>query len=254
MAMQADGYYYNQQLKKYILQFMAIFSGLQVQVGKTGTLEERLISVPIHYTTTDRVVAAIKGDNTQNKPLRLPVMSVYKRNLSLDMSRAKGVGAERRNVFTPVGGLVPNDTEVVYQRMPVPYKLEMELSIYCSNTDQEFQILEQILPLFDPALIIQTSDAPLDWTRMTQVNLMSMSNDNNYPVGTDRRIIQKTVTFEVPIWIDIPADVRRNLVEKVFLRIGAVSTGSILSEDIIADLDGQGIEYDLVHDASDVPI
>lgn len=252
MAMQADGYYYNQQLKKYVLQFMAIFSGLQVQVGKTGALSERLITVPIHYTTTDRVVAAIVGQNTQNKPLRLPLLSAYKKNLTLDMSRAKGVGGERRNAYTPVGGLVPNDTRVVHQRMPVPYKLEMELSMYCSNTDQEFQILEQVLPLFDPTLVIQTSDAPLDWTRMTQVELTGLSNDNNYPVGTDRRIIQKTFTFEIPIWIDIPAEVRKDLVEKVFLRIGAVSSGATTSEEIIADLDGQGLEYELVQDASNL--
>jgi hypothetical protein len=254
MAMQADGYYYNQQLKKYVLQFMAIFSGLQVQVGKSTTLEERLITVPIHYATTDRVVAAIMGSNTQNKPLRLPMLSAYKKNLTLDMSRAKGTGGERRNAYTPVGGLVPDDTRVVYQRMPVPYKLEMELAMYCSNTDQEFQILEQILPLFDPSLVIQTSDAPLDWTRMTQVDLVGMSNDNNYPVGTDRRIIQKTFNFEIPIWIDIPSDVRRNLVEKVFLRIGTVSTSSDTSEEIVADLDGQGIEYELIHDASALDI
>jgi hypothetical protein len=194
------------------------------------------------------------GANTQNKPLRLPLMSAYKRNLTLDMSRAKGTGGERRNAYTPVGGLVPDDSRVIYQRMPVPYNLEMELSLYCSNTDQEFQILEQILPLFDPTLVIQTSDAPMDWTRMTHVELTSMSNDNNYPVGSERRIIQKTFSFSIPIWIDIPADVRHNLVEKIFLRIGAISTEAMTNEDIIADLDSQGLEYDLVHDASDVEI
>lgn len=97
MALQSNGYYYNQQLKKYILQFMAIFSGLQVKVGKSATQDERLISVPIHYSTTDRVVGAIKAQNTQNATLRLPVMSAWNRGLDLDMSRAKGTGGERRD-------------------------------------------------------------------------------------------------------------------------------------------------------------
>lgn len=254
MAMQSDGYYYNQQLKKYVLQFMAIFSGLQVQVGKSATLDERLIPVPIHYATTDRVVASIMGQHTQNMPLRLPLMSAWNKGINIDMSRAKGTGGERRNTYVPVGGLVPDDARVIHQRMPVPYMLDMELGIYCSNTDQEFQILEQILPLFDPTLIIQTSDAPMDWARTTQVELTGINNDSSFPAGTERRIIQKTLTFQLPIWIDIPADIRRDFVEQIYLRVGAVDTSSITSEDMIADLDGQGLQYELVQDASDVSI
>lgn len=254
MAMQSDGYYYNQQLKKYVLQFMAIFSGLQVQVGKSATLDERLIDVPIHYATTDRVVASIMGQNTQNMPLRLPVLSAWNKGINLDMGRAKGTSGERRNTYVPVGGLVPDDARVIHQRMPVPYMLDMELGIYCSNTDQEFQILEQILPLFDPTLVIQTSDAPMDWTRMTHVELTGINNDSSFPVGTDRRIIQKTLTFQVPIWIDIPANIRHDFVEKIFLRVGAVDTSSVTSEEMIGDLDSQGLLYELVQDASDVSI
>lgn len=252
MAMQPNGYYYNQQLRKYILQFSAIFSGLQVKVGKSATQEARLIPVPIHYSTTDRVVAAIKAHNTQNAPLRLPVMAVWNSGLDLDMSRAKGTGGERRNTYTPVGGLVPDDMKVIHQRMPVPYLMDMELGIYCSNTDQECQILEQILPLFDPTLTIQTSDAPFDWTRLTHVELKSVTNENNFPVSGERRFIQKIIRFQIPIWMDIPAEIRKDFIEKIFLRVGAVSTGASTSEEIIADLDGQGFEYELVQDASDL--
>lgn len=254
MSLPSNSYFYNQQLRKYILQFCAIFSGLQVKVGKTATQEERLISVPIHYSTTDRVVASIYAHNTQNAPIRLPVMSVWNNGLNLDMHRAKGTGGERRNTFTPLGGLVPDDTRVIHQRMPVPYTMDMELGIYCSNTDQECQILEQILPLFDPTLTIQTSDALFDWTRLTHVELKSVNNESNFPVGGERRVIQKTIQFQIPIWIDIPANVRKDFVEKIFLRVGAVSTGSISSEQIISDLDGQGIEYDLIQDASNLEL
>lgn len=254
MSMQRNGYYYNQQLRKCVLQFMSIFSGLQVQVGKFNTESERLISVPIHYGTTDRVVASIVANNTQNTPLRLPLLSAWMRGIDIDMSRAKGTGGERRNTFVPVGGLVPDDMRVIHQRMPVPYNVDIELGIYCSNTDQEFQILEQILPLFDPTLVIQVSDAPMDWTRLTHVELKNVVNDSIYPSGTDRRIIQKTLNFQIPIWIDIPADVRREFIEKIFLRIGAVSTGAMTSGEIVSDLDGQGLTYELWQDASDLTI
>ena len=189
MAFKRDGYYYDKQITNFILQFMAIFSGLQVQVGKWGTEDESLISVPIHYGDADRVVAAIMADNTQNKPIRLPVMSAAIRGFDVALNRMHGTGTERRNTYVPVGGLVPDDMIVVHQRTPTPYDMEVELSIWVSNNDQHFQILEQIMPLFDPQLNIQTSDAVFDMARLTSVTLTSGPTlDANYPSGTDRRL------------------------------------------------------------------
>lgn len=254
MAIQRDGYFYNQQLKSYILQFMAIFSGLQVMVGKRDAVENQLISVPIHYGAQDRVVASIVAGNTQNAPLRLPVMSAYVRGISMATGRMAGTGTERRHAYVPVGGLVPDDIEVVHQRKPVPYDLELELSMYVSNTDQHFQILEQILPLFDPQLNIQTSDGMFDWTRLTHVELTGVQVESNYPIGTDRRIIQSTLTFSMPIYIDTPAIVRKEFVNQIYIRIGAVDTAAVDNFEIIADLDGQGIPYQNVLDGTDLTI
>jgi hypothetical protein len=253
MAYQADGYYYDAQLRSYILQFMAIFTGLQVQIGKWGTVDERLIEVPIHYGAQDRVVAAIMTDNTANKPLRLPVMSAYLRGINMDPARMVGIGVERRQAYVPVGGLAPDDIRVVYQRKPMPYTIDVDLSIYSSNSEQHFQILEQILPIFDPQLVIQTSDGVFDMTRLTHVLLKGINNDTPYPVGQDRRIIQSTLNFEIPIWIDTPADVRRNFVEKVFLRIGAVGTSASTNYEMLDELDAQGIPYEKIADIGDLP-
>lgn len=253
MAIPQANYYYNAQLRNYVLQFMAIFSGLQVRVGASDEQEPRLITVPIHYGQPDRVVAAIKGDNTQNKPLRLPIMSAYMRNFNKAEDMYAGTGFERRNTYVPVGGLIPDDIKVVHQRRALPYKIDMELSMYASNTDQHFQMLEQILPLFDPQLNIQTSDGPFDMARLTHVKLLSINLDNNYPIGMDRRINQSTLMFEVPIYLDTPADVRRDFVEKIFMRIGAVSNASLTNYDMVAELDQQGIEYDLIFGADDLP-
>lgn len=278
MSIQNDGYFYNQQLRSYVLQFCAIFSGLQVRVGKSGTptvvtpppttdpcppvsqptpttaQDERLITVPIAYAHRDRVVASILAANTQNKPLRLPTMSAYLKGLDLALNRLHGTGQERRSAYTPVGGLVPDDMRTVYQRMPLQYDLEMELGLYASNTDQHFQMLEQILPLFEPQLNIQTSDGIFDWTRLTCVTLKSINVDSNYPIGTDRRIIQSTLNFTVNAYLDMPADVRANVIHKIFVRIGAVNTADATSFDIIADLDQQGIPYELWKDAADLDL
>lgn len=253
MAIQRDGYYYNAQITRYINQFMAIFDGLQVQIGKWNDRDEQLIPVGIHYGHMDRVVAAIMTENTQNKPLRLPVMSAYMSGLPIAMDRAHGIGFERRNTYVPVGGLVPDDMKVVHQRMPVPYNLQMDLNIFASNTDQHLQILEQILPLFDPSLNIQTSDSPFDWTRLTHVELKDVALETNFPMGTDNRIVQSKLTFEMPIWIDTPAEVRRDFVERVYMRIGTVSTAATDNYEIIAELDAQGLPYELIATSADLP-
>lgn len=237
MAIQSDGFYYNGQLVRYINQFMAIFQGLQVQIGKRNNQDEQLIPVDIHYGHMDKVVAAIMADNTQNKPIKLPTMSAYVSGLSLGMNRARGVGQERRTAYLPVGGLLPDDIKVIHQRMPVPYNLTMDLNIYASNTNQHFQIMEQILPLFDPTLNLQTSDALFDWTRLTQVELKDVMLDTNFPIGTDKRIIQSKITFEMPIEIDTPADVRHDFVERIFLRVGVLKDLPDDNYEIIAELD-----------------
>lgn len=275
MAFEPNEFYYDEQIKKFVLQFMAIFTGMQVRVGRLRTgatidvsdptcedpnatspqeeyKESRLISVPVHYGDKDRVVAALLADNTQTKPIRLPAMSVVIKGIALGKDRFHGTGIERRNAYTPVGGLVPDDTKVVHQRMPVPYDLTMELAIYVSNTEQHFQLLEQIFLLFDPKLNIQATDGVFDWTRLTQVTLDDIGMNNNYPIGTDRRIIQSELTFTMPVWISAPADVRKNIIEKIYLRIGAVSNAAATNFDIIAELDGQNLDYELVNSSDDM--
>ena len=50
-------YYYDQQVKKYLLQFMAIFAGMQVSIGKNDRSDEgELISVPVMYGNREQKI------------------------------------------------------------------------------------------------------------------------------------------------------------------------------------------------------
>lgn len=251
MAFQRNGYWYDQQITRWTLQFMAIFQGLQVQVGKWNAESEQLISVPIHFGPPDKVVAALIANNTQNQPLRLPIMAAQIATLNIAKDRMHGTGVQRREAYVPVGGLIPNDIKVIYQRMPVPFDMDMKLGICVSNTDQHLQIIEQILPLFDPQLQIQSSDAPFDLTRLTSVELITgPAFEQNSLLTTDTRIIQSVMTFKMPIWINIPAEIRQDFIEKIYVRIGAVGTAASTNEEIVLELDQQGIPYVLTQDGS----
>lgn len=254
MAFQRNNYWYDQQIKRWLTQFMAIFSGLQVQVGKWGTENEQLITVPIHFGSMDKVVAALIAENTQNKPLRLPIMAAQIVSLSCAKDRMHGTGVPIRESYVPVGGLLPDDVKVVHQVQPVPYDLELKLGICVSNTDQHLQILEQILPLFDPQLQIQSSDALFDRTKITTVELTNGPVfEQNILMPADTRIIQCTMTFNMPIWINVPAEVKRDFVKQIYLRIAAVSAVATTNEEIIAEFDQENIPYVLVQNASDIP-
>lgn len=249
-----DNYHYSAQLRRYIVQFAAIFAGIQVEVGKRDDTEPHLIRVPIKNASMDRVVAHIKSENTQNKPIRLPIMSFQLVNVDQAAELRKGVGVTRRNTYMPTGGLFPDDMSVVEQRQPIPYRVIFELTIWASNQDQHYQIMEQIFTLFDPILQIQISDDVFDWTKLTTVEMLDISFDENMPAGIDRRLIQSRIGFAVPIYLSVPADVHNRYIKDIYLRIGAVGTDVETSFDAISDLDSQGIEYEKIFTLDDVDI
>jgi hypothetical protein len=253
--MAIDNYYYDEQIQRYIMQFMAIFTEMSIRTGKGGDGEITSIRVPVHYGSRDRVTASILNDNTQNNPVRLPVMSCYMNGLSMAPDRYKGVGVIRTTSYVPRGGLIPNDITVVHQYMPVPYMTNLSLSIYTSNMSSHFQILEQILVLFDPSLQIQTSDGVFDWAKITTVELKDITFEENYPAGADRRMIVTTLSFEMPVYIAAPVRLKKDIVQDIYMRIGTVSTFGSGDQDILDQLESQGLDYELVVSASrDLPI
>jgi len=249
-----DNYHYAEQLRAYIVQFAAIFAGMQVKVGKRDDVEPHLIKVPIKNASMDRVVGHIKSNNTQNKPIRLPIMSFQLVNIEQSPEKRKGVGVTTRQSYLPTGGLFPDDIQVVEMRQPVPYNAIFELAIWASNQDQHYQIMEQILTLFDPTLQIQKTDDVFDKTKLTTVEMLDIRFDENIPHGSDRRLIQTRIGFGIPIYLSVPAKVHQKYVKDIFIRIGAVGNDVQSSFDVIADLDAQDIEYDQVFSLDDIDI
>lgn len=217
-------FWYDEQLRNYLLQFVAIFQGLLVKTGKGECDESQYITVPCVIGNKDRVVAALMAGNTDNRVFSLPTMSVFMSGLELAPERRKVQAHVDQRVTMRTGGVFPDDLTVVKRVPPVPYNMTIELSIYASNTMQLHQILEQILVLFNPDLQIQKSDAPFDWTKITKVELTGISNEENYPASQDKRMIVWTLTFEVPIFLSVPMGVKDDLVRKVIIQIGSLDT------------------------------
>ena len=215
-----NSYYYNNQLKKWIVSFANIFAGTKVKTGKDGCGEETMLDVPITYSSKDRVVAMLGSKNTQNKQHTLPMMSCYMNTVELAPDRRKGVNLIDQRTYMEQGGVFPDDVKTVKRIMPIPYNLTFDLHIYASNSDQMFQILEPIFIMFDPMIQIQKSDAPFDWTKITSVELTAISNEENVPMESNRRIIIWNLTFSMPAWISPPAEIRDDIIKRINIRIG----------------------------------
>ena len=84
-----SNYFFDNQLRAYMLQFVSIFYGLKVQTGKGECDEPEFISVPVVIGHRDRVVAAINAGNTQNRVFSLPTMSVHLTGLAMAPERRK---------------------------------------------------------------------------------------------------------------------------------------------------------------------
>lgn len=248
-----QNYYYAAQIRRYIIQFMAIFSGLQVSIGKNDyQTSTNLITVPIIYGSMDRVVAAIKSENTQNKPVRVPIMSAKVTTLALDDSLRHGVGQVQKNTYLPLGSTLPDGLRTVEKYMPIPYKMYMELSLYASNTQQQFQMLEQIMMLFDPILQIQTSDTYQDWSKITTVTMEDIGMEEQYPAGTERRILTTSLTFSFPIYISPPVNIRDDVIKQIRLKVD-VAVGQSAAEaakESAPDPNG----YEIIIDVDDLDI
>jgi hypothetical protein len=105
--------------------------------------------------------------------------------------------------------------------MPVPYKMTLTLDVWTSNTNQKFQIFEQISTLFNPSLEIQSTDSFLDWTSLSTVDLDQVTwSSRTIPQGTENPIDIMSMRFTIPIWISSPAKVKKlGVIEKIIASV-----------------------------------
>jgi hypothetical protein len=247
-----DHFFYTGQIRRILVQFSAIFSEMQVSVGKNNNFDQQtnLMTVPIKIGSMDRVVAAIMANNTQNTMIRAPIMASNMMGIEPAYEYIKGRNQISRETVFPVGGTLPDDGKVVYKYMPSPYWIHTELAILATNELQHQQMLEQILLLFNPDLQIQLSDAYDDWTKISHVELTSVGLDTPYPSETDRRLITTRFNFRVMCYLSPPMNIKDNYVKKIKLRISSLQSSDDFNDYTLFDVPGTDDEYTTIADVS----
>ena len=214
----AQQFFYDRQIRRYIQQFIRLFSGFSVQMGKNDNDLPIYQQVPVRYGDINRMAAHITRENSENVMNTVPFISCYV--TSLDMF------AERRTYQDHVDKVQVNEKKydqttgkyvnelgnqyTVERHAPVPYMLVMNCDVWTSNTDQKLQLMEQILVLFNPTLDIRTNNSPVDWTSLSQVELTNTSwSTRSVGSSIDDIIDVATLTFNIPVYITPPAKVKQ---------------------------------------------
>lgn len=235
-------YAYDAQIRRFVTQFVRMLSNFQVEFGQDADGNRTLQTVPVYYGDASRQAAMILRNNSENTLNAVPAMATYISGLTYARDRLQnpyheGVMRIRERVYNSTTQTYEQTQDGVYtvdRLMPAPYTLGMKVDIWTSNTDQKHQILEQMLPLFNPGLEIQGTDNYVDWTSLSVVLLTDVGYTNrSIPGGSDDATIDiASLTFEMPIWLSLPAKVKKmgvvaQIIASVYDAQGGLSSGII---------------------------
>lgn len=225
-------HFYDGQVRRYITQLVRLFSNFSYKDG-----DGKIVRVPVMYGDITRQVGHILRDNSENKIPSAPRMAVYITGLEQDRSRTsdssytnkvhireRAYDSDNQEYLNTQG-----KNYTVERIMPSPYTLNINVDIWSTNTDQKLQILEQLLMLFNPSLEIQTTDNYIDWSSLTSVELTNINFSNrSIPIGTESEIDIATLGFTTPIYINMPAKVKKlGVITNVVMSIFDESAGTI---------------------------
>lgn len=211
-------YFYDKQIRRYIQQFIRLFSGFSVQMGNNEDNLPVFQKVPVRYGDINRMAAHITRENSENIVNTVPFISCYVTELNMAADRRtfqqhiEKVQVFEKKVDDATGNYLDEvgNRYTVERHQPVPYNLVMNCDLWCSNTDQKLQMMEQILVLFNPTLNIRTTNNPFDWSALSYVEMTNtIWSSRSVGSNIDDIIDVATLTFQMPVFINPPAKVKQ---------------------------------------------
>lgn len=245
-------FFYDQQIRRFLLQFARIFSNFDVEYGANeagqgpGSTADTLVRVPVRYGDASRQAQTILQNNSANDMPSTPLMTFYITDLKYDRPRIQepnfvnNIQVRQRTYdsATNTYETTQGNAFTIERLMPVPYELTIALDIWTSNTNQKMQLLEQILTLFNPSLEIQSTDNYIDWTSLTVLYLKdSRWSSRTIPIDAGNPIDIATLTFTLPMWITPPAKVKKlGVIERVIASVYDAQgdlTNALINSDLL---------------------
>lgn len=152
--MLSNAHFYYQLLRKYVTIFGNMFNDIVLVRYDQDRNEIERVKVPIIYGPKDKAFQRNQADPDLNNPIQVPLprMSFEISALTYDVSR--------KQIATLRAAAANNATRVNSNYMGVPYDINFDLNIYAKNLDEANQILEQIIPYFNPDYTVSINPVP----------------------------------------------------------------------------------------------
>ena len=216
-------YYYHEILRKTIIGFGTLFNNIEIQHKDDNNGVVSTLKVPLNYGPAQKFLARITQQKDLNRPyaITLPRMSFEHNSIQYDPTRKSSITQTFRAADS--GGNVKK----VF--MPVPYNIGFELNILSKLNDDALQIVEQILPYFQPSfnITVDLIDS-IGEKRDIPIILDSISFQDDYEGDfTTRRSLIYTLQFTAKVYLFGPiAESPEGLIKKVQVDMAADSKTS----------------------------
>ena len=210
-------YFYNQNLRKLVVGFGALFSNIDVAHTDPDGGNPIKIRVPIHYASQEKFIQRLLQPSSITPGTRietqLPIISFMMNSISPDPSRRLGRFANNSNI----NGCQSTGSKIATQ---TPVNVSFNLFAYTRHTDDMLQIVEQIMPYFLPEHIIQLDMNSVQSNLNIPITMISNNLSERYDGDLNsRRLNIASFQFLAKSWI-----------------FGEIETASAIS-NVVIDLD-----------------
>ena len=218
-------YYYHEILRRTIISFGSLFNGIEIKHEDSSDNTVSSIRVPLAYGPTQKFLARLQQSPDLNKPvaITLPRMSFEFVGLQYDGSR------KVTTTQTFKSSTVGIATAIRKTYMPVPYNMSFELAVFTKLNDDMLQIVEQIVPYFQPSYNLTVDLVKtIGETRDIPVVIENITMEDDYEGDyTTRRSLLYTFRFTAKTYLFGPvasaASSDNDLIKKA--TIGYISGG-----------------------------
>jgi hypothetical protein len=191
--------FYHETIRKIVISFGTLFNDISlVRKDNSGTIIQTM-KVPLAYGPREKFLVRLRedADLTKQVAITLPRIGFEIKDLSYDPARK----LSRVQKFKKVKGA--NTKQLDTQYMPVPYNLDFELYIMAKQSDDALQIVEQILPYFQPDYTLTINDmSDMGIKKDVPIILNSISYEDNYDGDfVSRRALIYTMSFTTKFYL-----------------------------------------------------
>lgn len=226
------GYFYHEILRKTVIAFGTLFNNISIRHKNNNNEIINSIKVPLAYGPTQKFLARLEQSPDLNRPIQitLPRMSFEFTGLTYDSTR-KSTTTQTFVVKSEIDG-----TETKKAYLPVPYNMQFELNIMAKLNDDALQIVEQILPYFQPsyALTVNFLDT-LNEKRDVPVVLENITMQDDYEGDfNSRRVLIYTLRFTAKTYLFGPiSSADSNIIKSSSIAFSSGEVGGNKIRDIV---------------------